>query len=206
MAIFLNFKTSAASLSACLMLAACGGGNSGGGEIDDTSNEVIIEDAADINAGGLVTSCPDDKILGSQSDYNAIIFPDPDGDYAAWHAENGKRDGVTTTGSGLQYKVVQAGLENGASPVGGEVVTVHYHGYFPDGNVFDSSYKRGQTIDFPANAVIKGWVEALADMKTCEARTLYIPGDLAYGPQGRPSIPPNATLLFNVQLIGVNKK
>ena len=203
MAIFSNLKIKAASLSACLMLAACGGGT------NDASNESITEDiaaASSGNASGLVTRCPDDKILASQSAYNATTFSDPDGDFAGWHAENGKRDGVTTTSSGLQYKTVQAGLKNGASPVGGEVVTVHYHGYFPDGDVFDSSYSRGQTIDFPANAVIPGWVEALSNMKTCEARTLYIPGNLAYGPQGRPSIPPNATLLFNVQLIGVNKR
>ena len=101
--------------------------------------------------------------------------------------------------------MVQAGLDDGASPIGGEYVTVHYHGYFLDGNVFDSSYDRGETIDFPANGVIPGWVEALQDMKTCEARTLYIPGDLAYGKRGNRGIPPNATLLFNVQLIAVDK-
>lgn len=192
----------ALGLSAAALLSACGGGHT-----EDTSTEVTI-DIDDVASAedGLVTLCPDDKILASDAAYNAIIFPNPDGDYKTWHAENGKRDDVITTPSGLQYKTVQAGLQNGASPVGNEVVTVHYHGYFPNGDVFDSSYNRGQTIKFPANGVIPGWVEALTDMKTCEARTLYIPGNLAYGPQGRPSIPPNATLLFNVQLIGVNKK
>ena len=97
------------------------------------------------------------------------------------------------------------GLDDGASPEGSEMVTVHYHGYFPDGSVFDSSYERGETIEFPADGVIQGWIESLQDMKVCEARTLYIPGDLAYGPQGRPGIPADATLLFNVQLVGVEE-
>ncbi len=190
-------------LSTASLLAACGGKDTAG-----TSSEVTIEDTEAnkvVNTDNAIARCPDNKILASHKAYNALALPISGDDYAAWHAENGKRSDVTTTASGLQYKVVQDGLENGASPVGGEVVTVHYHGYFPDGNVFDSSYSRGETIDFPANAVIKGWVEALQDMKTCEARTLYIPGDLAYGPNGRPGIPPNATLLFNVQLIGVTK-
>jgi len=191
----------------CLSAAACWLTACGGGDAANSESEVSIEDAKPVfeNAGEVVTLCPDDMIFQSPAAYKALALPSAGDDYAIWHEENGKRDDVTTTPSGLQYKVVQDGLQNGASPVGGEVVTVHYHGYFPDGNIFDSSYDRGQTIDFPANAVIPGWIEALQDMKTCEARTLYIPGDLAYGPQGRSSIPPNATLLFNVQLIGVNK-
>ena len=189
-------KNMAFGLAAAGFLAACGGANT----------PAEAENFPEVDPNALVTLCPGGKILTSTGPYNAIVLPSLE-DNAAWHAENGKRSDVTTTASGLQYKVVQAGLENGASPVGGEKVTVHYHGYFPDGKIFDSSYDRGQTIDFPANAVIAGWVEALQDMKTCEARTLYVPGDLAYGPQGRPrsGIPPNATLLFNVQLIGVKK-
>jgi FKBP-type peptidyl-prolyl cis-trans isomerase FklB len=153
----------------------------------------------------LVYNCPTDQVFTTITPYgDDADAPVLDGtDYAAYHKANGKRDGVTTTASGLQYKVAQKGLEDGASPTGGEMVTVHYHGYFPDGSVFDSSYERGETIQFPANGVIKGWIESLQDMKVCEARTLYIPGDLAYGPRGRPGIPENATLLFNVQLIGV---
>jgi len=195
-------------ISAAALLSACGGSDDKTAA-NDVASEAPESGAVDTGAlgnnGGLVTRCPDDKILASPLDYKALVLDDPAGDYAGWHAKNGERDDVITTATGLQYKVAQKGLKNGASPVGGEVVTVHYHGYFPDGKVFDSSYQRGATIDFPANAVIKGWIESLQDMKTCEARTLYIPGDLAYGPQGRPSIPPNATLLFNVQLIGVNK-
>jgi FKBP-type peptidyl-prolyl cis-trans isomerase len=161
------------------------------------------DEEASIDADGAVYDCPAEKIL-ALGDYidDAPTFTD---DYAVYHEANGKRDDVMTTASGLQYKIAQDGLKNGASPVGGQVVTVHYHGYFPDGSVFDSSYERNDTIDFPANRVISGWVESLQDMKVCEARTLYIPGDLAYGPQGRPGIPPNATLLFNVQLLAVKQ-
>jgi len=110
-----------------------------------------------------------------------------------------------TTTSGLQYMVVQKG-QGDAKPELTNIVKVNYHGTFRDGEKFDSSYDRGEPIEFPANGVIKGWVEALGDMKTCEARTLYIPGDLAYGPNGRGSIPPNATLVFHVQLLGIKVK
>jgi len=89
-------------------------------------------------------------------------------------------------------------------PEAGQIVEVNYHGFFPDGKVFDSSYQRGQPIEFPSNGVISGWVEALAGMKPCDAWTIYVPSDLAYGPDGRGSIPPNSTLIFNVQLLGVN--
>lgn len=155
----------------------------------------------------LVYNCPADQMFTSITPYgDDAEAPALQGtDYDAYHTANAERGDVTTTASGLQYKVVQEGLDNGASPEGGEMVTVHYHGYFPDGSVFDSSYDRGETIQFPANGVIQGWIESLQDMEVCEARTLYIPGDLAYGPQGRPGIPANATLLFNVQLTGVEE-
>ena len=187
-------------LAAASFLTSCGGGET------STAPKVTskVDIPAPVDANGLVTFCEGSKILTSPEAYNAVDLPSQAEGYD-WHAENGKRDGVITTASGLQYKVVQAGLKDGASPVGGEKVTVHYHGYFPDGKIFDSSYNSGRPAKFPSNRVISGWIEALRDMKTCEARTLYIPGDLAYGPQGRPGIPPNATLLFNVQLIGVNK-
>lgn len=122
---------------------------------------------------------------------------------AEWHKVNGEREGVVTTASGLQYKVIKSGPENGISPEGSQTVKVNYHGFFPNGDMFDSSYERGQPIEFRKNGVIPGWVEALGLMKPCDAWQLYIPGDLAYGPNGRGSIPPNATLLFNVQLLEV---
>lgn len=188
----------AAGISA-LALTACN--NSG----ENSQNKVHENDTVNTTEAKMETvySCSPEKLL-TLDDYTDTA-PAASEDYAAYHTENGKRDEVTTTESGLQYVIAQDGLKNGASPEGGQVVTVHYHGYFPDGSVFDSSYERNETIDFPANRVIKGWIESLHGMRVCEARTLYIPGDLAYGPQGRPGIPPNATLLFNVQLIAVKQ-
>lgn len=123
---------------------------------------------------------------------------------AAYLAKNAKLEGVVTTDSGLQYKVVQAGLENGASADPGQQIAANYHGYFIDGEVFDSSYTRGRPLTGPSNAFIRGWNEALGEMKVCEARTLYINSDLAYGPRDGRGIPGGSTLLFNMQLLAVN--
>lgn len=123
---------------------------------------------------------------------------------SAWLAENAKKEDVVTTDSGLQYKVVQAGLENGATAAPGQSIAAHYHGMFIDGEVFDSSYNRGQPLIGPSNGFITGWNEALGEMKVCEARTLYINSGLAYGDSGRGGIPGGATLLFHMQLLAVN--
>lgn len=122
---------------------------------------------------------------------------------AAFLKKNAKKDGVKTSASGLQYKVAQEGLENGAQAAPGQPIAAHYHGYFIDGEIFDSSYTRGQPLTGPSNGFIKGWNEALGEMKVCEARTLYINSDLAYGDNGRGGIPGGATLLFNMQLLAV---
>jgi len=117
--------------------------------------------------------------------------------------ENGAKDGVKTTASGLQYKVLLEGA--GKSPKATDRVTVHYEGALIDGTVFDSSYKRGEPIDFGLNQVIRGWTEGLQLMKEGAKYKFFIPSDLAYGPQGSPgAIPPNATLIFKVELIRVN--
>ncbi|WOO40840.1 peptidylprolyl isomerase [Rubellicoccus peritrichatus] len=110
---------------------------------------------------------------------------------------------LKTTESGLRYKVLQA-PETEDKPAPGSTVTAHYKGTLVDGKQFDSSYDRGQPIQLPVGVgrVIKGWDEALLDMSKGEKRLLVIPSDLAYGPRGRPPvIPPNATLVFEVELI-----
>ncbi|MBI1305335.1 MAG: FKBP-type peptidyl-prolyl cis-trans isomerase [Bacteroidetes bacterium] len=114
---------------------------------------------------------------------------------------NAKQPGVVTLPSGLQYKVIQQGT--GVKPVDGDNVVTHYHGTFIDGKVFDSSVDRGQPSSFGVNQVIKGWTEALKLMPEGSKWMLYIPYDLAYGPNGRGSIPPYSTLIFEVELIDV---
>jgi FKBP-type peptidyl-prolyl cis-trans isomerase len=116
-------------------------------------------------------------------------------------ADNKTKSGVKTTASGLQYKVMKEG--NGASPKSSDTVTVNYRGTLTDGTEFDSSYKRGQPATFPVAGVIKGWTEALQLMKVGSKYQLFIPPDLAYGEQGRPGIPPNSTLIFEVELMNV---
>jgi len=118
---------------------------------------------------------------------------------------NAKKEGVKTTDSGLQYKVIKAGT--GRSPTPSDTVTVHYHGTLPDGTVFDSSVDRGEPATFPVSGVIPGWTEALQKMKVGDKWQLVIPSNLAYGERspGGPDSPigPNSTLVFDVELLGI---
>ena len=121
----------------------------------------------------------------------------------AFLAENKKKEGVKTLPSGLQYKVITEGT--GKSPKASDTVTVNYRGTLIDGTEFDSSYKRGQAASFQVNGVIKGWTEALQLMKEGAKWQLFVPSNLAYGEKGTGSGPigPNATLVFEVELISV---
>ena len=120
-------------------------------------------------------------------------------------SENGKKENVKTTASGLQYVVEKEGT--GAKPTAEDEVTVHYTGKLLNGQVFDSSVNRGEPATFPLNRVIPGWTEGVQLMKEGAKYTFFIPSDLAYGPQGVPgAIPPHSTLIFDVELIKVNKK
>jgi FKBP-type peptidyl-prolyl cis-trans isomerase FklB len=118
--------------------------------------------------------------------------------------ENGKKDGVKTADSGLQYKIVEAG--SGTSPQANDNVTVHYKGTLIDGKEFDSSYKREKPMTFQVNKVIAGWTEALQMMKPGAKWQLYIPPKLGYGAQGAGPIPANSVLIFDVELISVNEQ
>lgn len=119
-------------------------------------------------------------------------------------AENKNREGVKTLPSGLQYQVLQAG--KGKTPSKTDKVTTHYHGTLIDGTVFDSSYERGEPATFPVNGVIAGWTEALQLMQEGAKWRLFIPSNLAYGSRGAGSdIGPDSTLIFDVELISVNK-
>lgn len=120
-------------------------------------------------------------------------------------AENAQKEDVQTTESGLQYKILEEGT--GETPEPTDVVKVHYTGKLVDGTVFDSSVERGEPVTFPLNGVIQGWTEGLQLLKEGGKAELYIPSNLGYGTRGAGGvIPPNATLIFEVELISIEEE
>ncbi len=120
----------------------------------------------------------------------------------AFLAANKSKEGVKTTESGLQYKILKEG--SGAKPSATQTVTVNYRGTLIDGTEFDSSYKRKEPATFPLNQVNKGWTEGVQLMKLGSKYQFFIPGELAYGAQPpTPAIPPNSTLIFEVELLSI---
>lgn len=123
---------------------------------------------------------------------------------AEFLAENGKKAGITTTASGLQYEVITQG--SGVKPAATDVVKVDYEGSLLDGTVFDSSIERGEPVSFPLNQVIPGWSEGLQLMNVGSTWKLYLPASIAYGEQGAGNvIPPNSTLVFKVTLLSIEE-
>lgn len=118
-------------------------------------------------------------------------------------AANKQEEGVITTDSGLQYKVLQQGTGQ-QRPNASDTVKVHYHGTLLDGTVFDSSVERGEPIEFGLHQVIKGWTEGLQLMVVGEKARLFIPSELAYGNRAAGAIKPGSTLIFDVELLGIN--
>lgn len=114
---------------------------------------------------------------------------------------NSQQPGVTVTGSGLQYQMLEAGA--GAYPAATDTVKVHYHGTLPDGTVFDSSIQRGAPMTFPLNAVVAGWTEGLQLMPLGSKCKLFVPSWLAYGGNGQPNIPPHTVLIFEIEFLEV---
>lgn len=184
------------------------------GAQDRPNDEVAIKSVTIVRVGDKAKAFKADqeafnKLQGSADERKAAAGK------AAAEAEKGKLEEVIAklkqdnpgkeivkTASGLQYIVTKAG--EGAKPTSGTSVQAHYTGKFVDGRVFDSSVQRGDPISFDVGVgrVIKGWDEALLSMQKGEKRVLIIPSDLAYGPAGRGPIPPNATLIFEVELVG----
>ncbi|MEI6145681.1 MAG: FKBP-type peptidyl-prolyl cis-trans isomerase [Methylococcales bacterium] len=121
---------------------------------------------------------------------------------AAFLVENAKKANIVTTASGLQYEILTPGTGT-TSPAATSNVTVHYKGTTLDGKEFDSSYSRGEPTSFPLNRVIAGWTEGLQLMTVGAKYRFYIPSDLAYGSQGAGPISPNATLIFDVELLNI---
>lgn len=119
--------------------------------------------------------------------------------------ENAKRPGVITLRSGLQYEILKAGSDIAPKPTLDSKVKCHYHGTLINGKVFDSSVDRGEPITFPLNGVIKGWQDALQLMTVGSKWKLFVPSDLAYGDQATGAIPAGSTLIFEVQLLSIEK-
>ena len=144
-----------------------------------------------------------DRLLqGRQARLQTVASQTSD-DGEAFLEANGQRSEVVTLRSGMQYEVLVAG--DGAKPAATDTVTTHYEGSLIDGSVFDSSVARGTPASFPLNRVIRGWTEALQLMSVGSKWRLFIPPDLAYGARGAPpSIPADATLIFEVELLSID--
>jgi FKBP-type peptidyl-prolyl cis-trans isomerase FklB len=138
-----------------------------------------------------------------QSTMNTIKYGNTKEDGEKFLAENALREGVITTASGLQYEIIKMG--KGKKPVATDKVKVHYHGTLTNGIVFDSSVDRNEPITFGLTQVIAGWTEALQLMPVGSKFKLYIPHQLGYGSQQAGSIPPYSTLIFEVELLGIEK-
>ena len=117
--------------------------------------------------------------------------------------ENKKKEGVVALPSGLQYEIITEG--SGEKPLETDTVKTHYHGTLIDGTVFDSSVQRGEPISFPLNGVISGWTEGLQLMPVGSKWRLFVPSHLAYGERGQGAIQPHSTLIFEVELLGIEK-
>ena len=138
-----------------------------------------------------------------QNTMNTIKYGTVKEDGEKFLAENALKEGVTTTESGLQYEVIKMG--RGKKPTATDKVKVHYHGTLIDGTVFDSSVERGEPTSFGLNQVIKGWTEGLQLMPVGSKFRFYIPQELGYGAQAAGSIPPYSTLIFEVELLSIEK-
>ena len=142
-----------------------------------------------------------EQIEAAMKEFQRQMVAKQSGKQKAFLVANAKKEGVKTTASGLQYKVLKKGT--GATPKATDTVRTHYHGTLIDGTVFDSSVQRGEPAEFPVNRVIKGWIEALQLMKVGDKWQLVIPADLAYGKNGTRGIAPDSTLIFEIELLGI---
>jgi FKBP-type peptidyl-prolyl cis-trans isomerase FklB len=142
------------------------------------------------------------EMMTKQEERNKVLTEKNKKEGETFLAENKKKEGVKTTASGLQYRVIKEGT--GEIPKATDTVVTNYKGTLIDGTEFDSSYKRGEPATFPVTGVIKGWTEALQLMKVGSKWQLFIPSEIAYGEKGAGrDIGPNATLIFEIELISI---
>ena len=176
--------------------------------------DVLVQGIRDGIAGGKDMKMTDDEMKATMQTFiagmrskmqakQAAMGADNKSKGDAFLAENKKKEGWQTTASGLQYKVLTTGT--GDKPKATDTVVTQYRGTTIDGNEFDSSYKRNEPAEFPVNAVIKGWTEALQLMPVGSKWQLAIPSELAYGENAPPQIGPNSVLLFDVELVAIKK-
>jgi FKBP-type peptidyl-prolyl cis-trans isomerase len=179
----------------------------------DVNPDILVQGIKDGIAGG-ATKMTDDEMKTTMQAFiqtmkakmqakQTAMGADNKSKGADYLAKNAKKDGWKTTASGLQYKVVTTGT--GDKPKATDTVVTQYRGTTIDGTEFDSSYKRNEPAEFPVNAVIPGWTEALQMMPVGSKWQLAIPSSLAYGENGPPQIGPNSVLLFDVELVAIKK-
>jgi len=208
-----QLKALALAVSAAALLSACGGpAQSPETETQDTETaagadqagpaipQAVADARACSEAAADLTAAfsPPTGVGGTEPEVNATVSD-------AFVAFASAQPCVFALDSGLRIRVDNPSAEGALSPVSGEMVRVHYEGKLPNGEVFDSSYDRGQPAEFPSDRLIRGWVEALPMMRVGETWTLVIPPELGYGPRGTPGGPigPNEALVFKVELLGL---
>lgn len=173
----------------------------------DVDTAILVRALKDALAGNKLLMTDDElraALIQFQQDMRKEMIAKNLKEGDAYRATNKAKPGVVTLPDGLQYKILTEG--NGPKPTAGDSVVCNYKGTFVDGKEFDSSYKRGEPATFPVTGVIKGWTEALQMMPVGSKWQLVIPPDLAYGEQGRPGMPPNSTLVFEVELVKIAPK
>jgi FKBP-type peptidyl-prolyl cis-trans isomerase len=180
----------------------------------DVDPKIVLQGLQDAMAGGAVLLTNDQiktvmtdlqsQVRQKQEEKRQALAESNKKDGAAFLAANATKPGVVTLPSGLQYKVLTPGT--GAKPTATDSVICNYRGTLLDNTEFDSSYKSGQPATFPVSGVIKGWTEALQLMPVGSKWQLFIPADLAYGERGREPIGPNATLVFDLELLSIQPK
>ena len=181
----------------------------------DLNMDVLLQGMKDITAGSAPKMTPDEmgetilnlrkRVMAAQQEEMRKQAEKTLAEGKAFLADNAKKEGVKTTASGLQYKVVKEG--DGHLPKETDTVSVHYRGTLIDGTEFDSSYKRNEPETLPVGGLIKGWTEALQLMKVGSKWQLFLPSDLAYGERGAGQvIPPNSVLVFDIELLKIVKE